>query len=75
MNTYQVLLGIDNGPRDTKRRLSLSVPADNRLSAAIVAEKVGDQYLNDSTGSTYTHAISVKMLHIPKANRIRMTAA
>ena len=72
MNTYKVMLGIDNGPRATHRRLSLNVSADNRLSAAIVAEKFGDQYVRDPTGATYTHTISVKRLPSPKPSLMRM---
>ena len=75
MNTYKVLLGIDNGPRTTHRRLSLNVSADNRLSAAIVAEKFGDQYVRDPTGATYTHAISVKRLPPPRPSFMRAVSA
>ena len=62
MNTYAVLLGIENGPRATQRRIVLNVPADSRLSAAIVAEKFGDQYVGDPAGTTYTHALRVRRL-------------
>jgi hypothetical protein len=72
MNTYKVLLGIETGASTTRQRLSLNVPADNRLSAAIVAEKCGDQYVNDPTGATYTHTLSVKRLPSPKPSFMRL---
>ena len=56
---YRVRLGVDRGARDTHQRLTLTVPARDRLSAAIAAERVGDGMVRDPSVE-YTHALSVK---------------
>lgn len=55
---YKVRLGIDRGARDTRRRLTLTVPAEDRLAAAIAAERIGDGMVRDPQVE-YTHAIAV----------------
>ena len=65
MGLYKVKLAVDRGAHDTHRRLTLKVPANDRLSAAIAAERIGDGMVNDSTVE-YTHALSVKELPGPK---------
>jgi hypothetical protein len=62
---YRVRLGVDRGARDTRRRLTLTVPADDRLSAAIAAERVGDGLVKDPSVE-YTHALSVTPVRGPK---------
>ena len=62
---YRVKLGIDRAARDTHRRLTLTVPADDRLSAAIAAERVGDGMVKDPSVE-YTHALSVKAVRGPR---------
>lgn len=65
MKMYRVKLGIDRGARDTRKRLTITVPANDRLSAAIQAERIGDGMVADSLVE-YTHALSVKELPGPK---------
>ena len=65
MGIYSVRLGIDRGARDTHQRLTLKVPADDRLSAAIAAERIGDGMVKDPNVE-YTHALSVRPVHGPK---------
>ncbi len=65
MGIYTVRLGIDRGARDTHQRLTLKVPADDRLSAAIAAERIGDGMVKDPNVE-YTHALSVRPAHGPK---------
>ena len=65
MGIYSVRLGIDRGARDTHQRLTLKVPADDRLSAAIAAERIGDGMVKDPNVE-YTHALSVRPVNGPK---------
>ncbi len=58
MKLYNVLLGIDHAARDTKRRLHIRVKAEDVLSAAIAAEKIGDRRVFEP-GVEYTHAMRV----------------
>lgn len=74
MNIYKVLLGVENGATTTHQRLSLNVPANNPLSAAIIAEKFGDQYVSDPTGATYTHTIAVRRLPSPRPSFMQAAA-
>lgn len=65
MGIYSVTLGIDRAARDTRRRMTLKVPADCRLSAAIAAERIGDRMVRDPAVE-YTHALSVEPARIPR---------
>lgn len=65
MGLYKVRLGVDRGARDTHQRLTLTVPALDRLSAAIAAERIADGMVRDPSVE-YTHALSVKALPGPK---------
>jgi hypothetical protein len=65
MGIYSVKLGIDRGATDTRRRLVLNVLANDRLSAAIAAERVGDGMVRDPQVE-YTHALSVKAVRGPR---------
>lgn len=58
MKLYNVLLGIDHAARDTHRRLHVRVKAEDMLSAAIAAEKIGDSRVREP-GIEYTHAMRV----------------
>jgi hypothetical protein len=58
MHFYNVLLGIDHAARDTNRRLRVRVKAEDVLSAAIAAEKIGDSRVFEP-GVEYTHAMRV----------------
>ena len=62
---YRVRLGVDRGARDTRLRMTLTVPAEDRLSAAIAAERVGDGMVRDPSVE-YTHALSVRPVPGPK---------
>ena len=62
---YRVELGIDRAARDTHQRLTLTVPAEDRLSAAIAAERIADGMVRDPQVE-YTHALSVKPMPGPK---------
>jgi len=59
MGLYEVLLGIDHAARDTKRRLTVRVLAEDRLTAAIVAERIGDSQVREPRVE-YTHALTVR---------------
>lgn len=59
MGLYDVVLGIDRAARDTRRRITLRVLATDRLSAAIAAEKIGDNQVREPQVE-YTHAINVR---------------
>lgn len=75
MGLYKVRLGVDRGARDTHLRLTLTVPADDRLSAAIAAERVGDGMVKDPSVE-YTHALSVTPVRGPKpAMAVALAAA
>lgn len=65
MGIYEVTLGVDRAAKDTHRRMTLKVPADDRLSAAIAAERIGDGMVRDPQVE-YTHALSVKPMPGPK---------
>ena len=65
MGIYSVKLGIDRGATDTRRRITLNVLANDRLSAAIAAERVGDGMVRDPAVE-YTHALSVKPVRGPR---------
>ena len=65
MGLYTVRLGVDRGARDTRQRLTLKVPAEDRLSAAIAAERIGDGMVRDPSVE-YTHALSVRAAPGPK---------
>ncbi len=65
MGIYSVKLGIDRGATDTRRRITLNVLANDRLSAAIAAERVGDGMVRDPSVE-YTHAVSVKAVRGPR---------
>lgn len=62
---YRVKLGVDRGASDTKRRMVVNVLAQDRLSAAIAAERVGDGMVRDPQVE-YTHALSVKPVRGPR---------
>lgn len=65
MGLYTVTLGVDRAAKDTHRRMTLTVPAQDRLSAAIAAEHIGDSMVHDPAVE-YTHAVSVKPAPQPK---------
>ena len=65
MSIYEVTLGVDRVVKDTRRCMTLKVPADDRLSAAIAAERIGDGMVRDPSVE-YTHALSVKPMPGPK---------
>ena len=65
MGLYTVTLGIDRAAKDTRRRMTLTVPAQDRLSAAIAAEHIGDSMVRDPSVE-YTHAVSVEPAPHPK---------
>jgi hypothetical protein len=62
MGLYDVLLGIDHAARDTRRRLTVRVMAEDRLSAAIAAEEIGNNHVREK-GVQYTHAMSVRRVN------------
>ncbi len=62
MGLYEVLLGIDRAARDTRQRLTVRVMARDRLSAAIEAEKIGDNQVREPN-VMYTHAMSVRRVN------------
>ena len=59
MGIYEVLLGIDCAARDTHRRITMQVREYDPLSAAIKAEELADEGL-DNPGIEYTHAMRVR---------------
>jgi hypothetical protein len=61
MGLYDVLLGVDRAARPTRRRLHVQVLAEDRLSAAIAAEQIGDSQVREP-GVEYTHAMQVRQL-------------
>ena len=65
MGLYTVTLGVDRAAKDTRKRMTLTVPAQDRLSAAIAAEHIGDSMVRDPAVE-YTHAVSVKPAPQPK---------
>ena len=75
MGLYTVTLGIDRAAKDTRRRMKLKVPAGDRLSAAIAAERIGDGMVRDPSVE-YTHALSVRAAPGPKpAMAVALAAA
>lgn len=64
MISYEVLLGIDRAARDTGRRLTLQVKENDPLRAAIKAERLADQRLEDPA-TMYTHAMRVTPMTQP----------
>ena len=64
MSIYDVLLGIDRAARDTRRRMTVRVLASDRLSAAIAAEQLGDQQVQQDV--EYTHAMQVRTITPPR---------
>jgi hypothetical protein len=60
MGLYKVTLNVTHGAKDTRRNITMSVPAKDKLSAAINAEHIADRmYLHESP-TEYAHAVSVK---------------
>ena len=56
---FDVTLGIDRACVDTHRRMKVRVLAGDRLSAALVAENIGDNQVREPAVE-YTHAINVR---------------
>lgn len=65
MCDYEVLLGVDRAARDTGRRIRMEVRERDPLSAAIAAEKLADQSLDDPS-TMYTHSIGVWPVEQPE---------
>jgi hypothetical protein len=60
MGLYTVKVNIVHGSKNTRRNITMSVPAKDKLSAAINAEHIADRmYLHESP-TEYSHAVSVK---------------
>ena len=60
MGLYKVVMRVAHGAKDTRRNITMSVPAKDKLSAAINAEHIADRmYLHESP-TEYSHAVSVK---------------
>lgn len=75
MELYTVKLAVTRGAHDTHQRVTMKVPARDRLSAAIAAERIGDSMVCDPLVE-YTHAVSVKELSRPKpVKRMAMALA
>jgi hypothetical protein len=71
MGLYTVTLNITHGAKDTKRSITMSVPARDKLSAAINAEHIADRmYLHESP-TEYSHAVSVKPLPLRQGSLFR----
>jgi hypothetical protein len=58
MKAFEVVLGIDRVARDTMRRMTVSVLATDRLSAALSAEEAGDKTVDQNF--EYTRTIDVR---------------
>ncbi len=58
MKAFEVVLGIDRVARDTMRRMTVSVLATDRLSAALSAEEAGDKQVDKDF--EYTRTIDVR---------------
>lgn len=58
MKAFEVVLGIDRVARDTMRRMTVSVLATDRLSAALSAEEAGDKQVDPNF--EYTRTIDVR---------------
>jgi hypothetical protein len=61
MGLYEVSLAIARGARDTRRRLKVRVFAEDRLDAAISAERIGDNQVREPI--EYTYAMSVRRVN------------
>ena len=60
MGLFKVSLNVIHGAKNTRRNITMSVPAKDKLSAAIYAEHIADRkYLHESP-TEYAHAVSVK---------------
>jgi len=59
MGIYEVVLGVDRAARDTGRQVGLRVCESDPLSAALRAEELVDQTLEDPA-TMYTHAVAVR---------------
>jgi len=71
MGLYTVTLKVTHGAKDTKRSITMSVPARDKLSAAINAEHIADRmYLHESP-TEYSHAVSVKPLPLRQGSLFR----
>ena len=69
---YEVLLGIDHGARDTRRRMRVKVEARDRLEAAIRAERIGDRFVREPVVE-YTHAMKIWPLRKLAARPLPLT--
>ena len=56
---YDVLLGIDRAARDTGVRVKMQVRESDPLSAALKAEQLADQTL-ENRATMYTHALAAR---------------
>jgi hypothetical protein len=71
MGLYKVTLNVTHGAKDTKRSITMSLPAKDKLTAAINAEHIADRmYLHESP-TEYSHAVSVKPLPLRRGNVFR----
>jgi len=73
MGIFKVRLGVDHGAKDTHKRFTIKVPANDKLSAAIQAERIGDGMVQDPL-TEYTHAVSVREMPGPKPIKIMAMA-
>jgi hypothetical protein len=68
MGLYKVSLNVIHGAKDTRRNITMSVPAKDKLSAAIYAEHIADRkYLHESP-TEYAHAVSVKPMPLRRGS-------
>lgn len=58
MKAYEVVLGIDRVARDTMQRMTVSVLATDRLSAALQAEAAADKVVDPDF--EYTRTLDVR---------------
>ena len=71
MGLYTVTLNITHGAKDTRRKITMSLPAKDKLTAAINAEHIADRmYLHESP-TEYSHAVSVKPLPLRQGSLFR----
>ncbi len=66
MELFEVLLGVDYAARDTGRRITMCVRERDSLAAALAAEAMADETL-DEPGVEYTHAMEVTPVSEPVA--------
>ena len=64
MFSYEVVLGVDRGARDTGRRIKMQVRESDAVSAAIAAERIADRRL-PHPDIEYTHAMRVRPVSRP----------